>query len=224
MQNNESNKQNKRTARLWKDKGYYMILSFCVLAIGVAGYFFVSGALEEEAAAQQTLSVPVTVDKPQQEQKPETPDAAEDAADASAQTAVEAPSTVLPVSGDVLQEYAMDRLIFHATTQDWRVHNGVDLAAEVGQNVRAPRGGTVTGVYDDEYYGTTVVIKHDGGYVSQCSNLAAETMVQAGDTVLPGDVIGTVGETALIESAAPAHIHFSVTCDGESVDPAVFFS
>ncbi len=223
MQNNEPNKQNKQSARLWKDKGYYMILSFCVLAIGVAGYFFLSGALEEEAAVQQTLSVPVTVEKPDAEQKPETPET-ETAEDASAETTVEAPSTILPVSGDVLQEYAMDRLIFHTTTQDWRVHNGVDLAAEVGQNARAPRGGTVTGVYDDEYYGTTVVIQHDGGYVSQCSNLAAETMVQAGDTVLPGDVIGTVGETALIESAAPAHIHFSVTCDGESVDPAVFFS
>ena len=220
MQNNESNKQNKKSARLWKDKGYYMILSFCVLAVGVAGYFFISGAVEEEAAVQQTLSVPVTVER-EEEQKPEPPDAAQDA---SAEAEVEAPTTVLPVSGDVLQEYAMDRLIFHATTQDWRVHNGVDLAAEVGQNVRAPRGGTVTGVYDDEYYGTTVVIRHDGGYVSQCSNLAAETMVQAGDTVLPGDVIGTVGETALIETAQPAHIHFSVTCDGESVDPAVFFS
>ena len=223
MQNNESNKRNKRSARVWKDKGYYMILSFCILAIGVAGYYFISGAMEEEAAVQQTLSVPVTVEK--QEQKPsETPETTEEAKDASAETEVEAPTSVLPVSGDVLQEYAMDRLIFHATTQDWRVHNGVDLAAEVGQNVRAPRGGTVTGVYDDEYYGTTVVISHDGGYVSQCSNLAAETAVQAGDTVLPGDVIGTVGETALIEAAQPAHIHFSVTCNGETVDPATFFS
>lgn len=221
MQNNESNNQNKRTARMRKDKGYYMILSFCILAIGVAGYFFVSGALQEQDAVEQTLSVPVTVEKESAAETPEqTPEKKPE--DAPTSAVVEEPVTVLPVSGDVLQDYAMDHLAYHATTQDWRTHNGVDLAAELGQPVKAPRGGTVTAVYDDDYYGTTVVIRHDAGFISQCSNLAPETAVQAGDPVAPGDVIGTVGETALIEAAMPAHIHFSVTCNGEPVDPAAF--
>lgn len=220
MQNNEPKKN---TARLWKEKGYYMILSFCILAIGVGGYFFVSGALDEEAAVQQTLSTPVEVEDPAEQETPAKPDDTQETPTVTTPEQTQ-PQSVLPVSGDVLQDYAMDHLTYHETTQDWRAHNGVDLSAQLGQEVKAARAGTVNAVYDDEYYGTTVVISHEGDYASYCSNLSADVSVQVGDVVAAGDVIGTVGETALIEAAAPAHIHFAVTYQGEPVNPATFFS
>jgi murein DD-endopeptidase MepM/ murein hydrolase activator NlpD len=46
--------------------------------------------------------------------------------------------------------------------------------------------------------------------------------VAAGDTVKLGQQIGTVGTSALLESAVGDHVHFSVTCNDESVDPQVF--
>ena len=49
--------------------------------------------------------------------------------------------------------------------------------------------------------GTTVVIRHSGGYVTTYSCLSEETAVAAGDTVSCGDTIGTVGQTALTEKA-----------------------
>jgi murein DD-endopeptidase MepM/ murein hydrolase activator NlpD len=70
--------------------------------------------------------------------------------------------------------------------------------------------------------GTTVVIRHDGGYVTTYSSLSSELTVAPGDEVSLGQAIGTVANTALLETAIGDHLHFSVSCDGKSVDPAQF--
>ena len=82
--------------------------------------------------------------------------------------------------------------------------------------------GTVYTVYEDDTMGTTVVIRHDGGYVTKYASLATDVKVSAGQTVSAGDAIGTVGCTALMETAIGDHLHFSVTCNGEDIDPNTF--
>ena len=52
MQNKEPNK----FTRLWKEKGYYILLALCVAAVGVSGYFFITGAMEEKQSLQESLS------------------------------------------------------------------------------------------------------------------------------------------------------------------------
>ncbi len=231
MQNHDSHS----FKRFWKDKGYYILLGLCVLAVCVSGYFFISGALKETNEAQEVLSIPTTVEEPaekpaqtpaktdtpaqQKEQQPAEETAAKQPAEETVTPAE--PMVVLPVNGDVLQNHAMDRLVYHATTQDWRVHNGVDLAAEVGEPVKAARAGTVSAVYEDDFYGMTVVITH-GDYTAHYCNLALNPMVAAGDPVAAGTVIGVVGNTALLESASASHLHFEVFRGGEPVDPASF--
>ena len=118
----------------------------------------------------------------------------------------------------------MDSLSYNQTTRDWRVHNGIDIAAEAGTPVCAAADGTVYTVYEDETMGMTVVIRHDGGYTTQYASLAQEVSVAPGDTVALGQTIGCVGQTALMESAIGDHVHFSVSCNGEVVDPAQFLS
>ena len=80
----------------------------------------------------------------------------------------------------------------------------------------------VTAVYDDEFLGTTVVINHPDGHVSQYSNLAVMPSVSAGDSVEAGQTIGAVGETALLEIADEPHLHFAVYANGDTIDPAEF--
>ena len=232
MQNNESNN---KFARFMKTKGYYILLSLCLVAVGVSGYLFVSGAMEEQQAVEQSLSVPAEVETLTEDTEQLPAQTAEpvigsdsETETASAEAEVTEPvqgtfeETVMPVSGTVVQDYAMDHLSYNATTQDWRVHNGVDLAAPLGQEVKAAQSGTVTAVYEDEYLGTTVVVQHEGGYTSHYCNLAAELPVAAGDTVTAGQVLGAIGDTALIEVAEEPHLHFEVYHDGEPVDPAGF--
>ena len=52
--------------------------------------------------------------------------------------------------------------------------------------------------------------------------LTALPGVEAGDSVSAGQIIGAVGATASAEAAQSPHLHFSVTRDGEAVDPGEF--
>ena len=131
---------------------------------------------------------------------------------------------VMPVSGTMAAPYAVDALAYNQTTRDWRTHKGMDIAAQAGTQVVAAKDGAVYSVYEDETMGMTVVITHAGGYTTYYSSLAEEVAVKPGDTVTAGDPIGTVGCTALLESAIGEHLHFAVTCSGESVDPAEFLA
>lgn len=70
--------------------------------------------------------------------------------------------------------------------------------------------------------GTTVVVEHQDGYVTTYASLQPETSVLAGDSVNAGTIIGAVGNTSLTEAGLGAHLHFSVTKDGQSIDPLTF--
>ena len=72
--------------------------------------------------------------------------------------------------------------------------------------------------------GYTVEIRHEGGYTTRYASLAENLSVKEGDTVKLGQVIGCVGDTALVESVIGPHVHFSVTYRDEQMDPAEFLS
>jgi murein DD-endopeptidase MepM/ murein hydrolase activator NlpD len=124
-----------------------------------------------------------------------------------------------PVSGKLCNEYSVEALAYDKTMADWRTHSGIDIAAALGAKVVATADGRVESVYKDQMLGTTVVISHGGSLKSVYCNLAAEPTVKAGDVVRMGDVIGSVGETALAEIGDVTHLHFQMTYDGKSINP-----
>jgi len=209
-------------------KGYYIALILCAAAIGISGYLYYRNVNQEELslqndpAATDALSpghsedIQAVATQPGETAAPSKPAQTEPA------KAGKPSKRTAPVSGETVAGYAMDVLSYNQTTRDWRVHNGVDIAAEAGTAVVAAADGTVYTVYEDETMGTTVVIRHDGGYVTKYASLEKEVAVAPGDTVTVGQTIGTVGATAMLETAIGPHVHFSVTCDGEDVDPAAF--
>ena len=97
-----------------------------------------------------------------------------------------------------------------------------DIAAEAGTTVCAAADGEVYTVYEDETMGMTVVIRHADGYTTKYASLEKSVLVKPGDTVTVGQAIGAVGNTALMESAIGDHIHFSVSRDGNPVNPESF--
>ncbi len=127
-----------------------------------------------------------------------------------------------PVSGAVAAPYSPDELIYNATMDDWRTHDGIDIEASRGATVLAPAAGTVTAVYTDDMLGSAVVIDHGAGVVSVSANLAAAPAVKVGDHVALAAPIGSVGDTALGETGENSHLHFSLTVNGRSVDPTKF--
>ena len=202
-------------------KGYYIVLALCAVAIGIAGLLYYRNADAPGASVQDPL--PTTVDTNTDQAVVATGPNGDQIADSKPTTPqAQTLKTVSPLEGQTVAVYAMDSLTYNETTRDWRVHNGVDIAAEAGAKVCAAADGEVYTVYDDDAMGMTVVIRHINGYTTRYASLAETVSVQPGDTVTAGQTIGTVGNTALMESALGDHLHFSVTCDGELMDPAKF--
>ena len=220
---------NKNTGRGIYGKGYYIALVLCAAAIGITGIQYYRNGREAQPVIQepeQQATVAVDVQQEDQMVAATNPVVVHKPVE---DTPVEAPApkvlkTAAPVSGETVASYAMDCLSYNQTTRDWRVHNGVDLAAEVGTEVLAAADGVVYTTYNDDIMGTTVVIRHDGGYTTQYASLAEELKVSTGDAVSLGQAIGTVGETALVETAMGPHVHFSVTYNDASMDPNEFLA
>jgi len=126
---------------------------------------------------------------------------------------------IRPVAGAADVGWCMDVPVFNPTMQDWRTHDGVDLCAELGTQVKACANGTVTAVLEDDLLGTTVVIGHRDGLESVYANLSAAPNVAVGDWVSAGQVIGAVGSSAIGEAGQVCHLHFAMRQTGASVDP-----
>ena len=215
-----------------KEKGYYIALILCVAAIGISGYLYYRNE-NADPKGQQSLSAtvpagtnPVSATAGKNDDavsviatKPAVTDPQNGPTAPSKETEPTKLKTMYPVEGETVSAYAMEELSYNETTRDWRVHNGIDLKASAGTDVVAAADGTVYTVYQDDSMGTTVVLQHEGGYVTKYASLSEDLAVQAGDTVKMGDVLGQVGSTALVETALGDHVHFAVTCDGKSVDP-----
>ena len=221
---------NKRSRR--GGQGYYIALILCAAAIGITGYVYYRNANQaepvslEETVAEVPAVIEDGVDVPaiatQPAPKTTKPAATEEAT--TAPTEKKPLKTMSPVSGDSIFGYSMEALSYNQTTRDWRVHNGVDLAAEAGAEVKAAADGEVYTVFEDNAMGTTVVIRHADGYTTKYASLAENVSVKPGDTVTMGQVIGYASDSAIVESTLGAHVHFGVTCNDVPVDPAEFLA
>ncbi len=137
------------------------------------------------------------------------------------------PRFASPVSGGImLKGFSGTVPVFSYTMNDYRIHNGIDLACSAGSPVYAAADGTVKGIEDDPMMGVTVTIEHSGGAVTKYKGLSEDslTMTKLGDHVACGQVIASAGDTALIESAEEGHVHFELYVNGEAKDPAEYIN
>ena len=227
-------------------KGFYIALLLCVSIIAVSAWMiFRNQSKDDQADALAEVTVtPYEIPVNQIEDEPEPtvvlqveePDVVgiidpapvdEPVQEVTVQeepavveTVNQTVSTYLwPVYGDIKMPYSMEALTYNVTMGDWRTHDGIDILAQEGSEVHAACAGTVIEVYDDDLYGTTVVIDNGNGLMSYYANLGDEPIVNTGDRLLTGDVIGTVGSTAICESAEPTHLHFAMSLNENSVNP-----
>ncbi len=128
----------------------------------------------------------------------------------------------MPVIGEISLEYAMDKLVYSKTLEEWRAHAGVDIASDRGTPVRAVADGVISDVRNDSYYGITVVIDHGNDLKSLYRNLASDETVVVNQKVKQGEVVGSIGNTAMDESAEQPHLHFEVLKKDISVDPMTY--
>ena len=95
-------------------------------------------------------------------------------------------------------------------------HKGIDIAAPMGANIIASKGGkVVTSSYDAGGYGNYVIIDHGGGYMTVYGHLRSRA-VSVGQQVNGGQSIGACGSTG--RSTGP-HLHFEIRVNGVAQNP-----
>lgn len=103
-----------------------------------------------------------------------------------------------------------------------RLHEGVDIAAPVGEAVHAIAAGTVTKTGDSASYGRFVEVTHPDGFVSFYAHLGSVAKgIHNGQALIAGEKLGAVGNTG---HSTGAHLHFELRHQGQLLNPAMFFN
>lgn len=225
-------------------KGVYIALCAGILAVGAvtfAGYKAAVGSLTKNIIPDVTIQTSPEpdidtsqVDKILSDIEREDPAGAPGAADtptAPVQTPVDITdelqtlyyeqAKMFPVSGDITGEYSWGELV-KASSGVWRTHDGIDLVADAGSDVKSMTSGKVTDIYSDPLWGNCVVIDHGETVIGCYYGLSPEISVSVGDSVGAGEVIGKVGNTADIESDMGPHLHFALKFEGSWIDPVSY--
>ena len=220
-----------------EDKGFYIILMLCVVAIGISGYvlFFVPQPTTDEGLGNSLEGglpsagelvpdhiptipdVDVRLEPEEKPAVPETPVIPQQDEEQEVWLFSKSPEYYMPLSGEVIREFSVDALVYDKTMDDWRTHNGVDISCAVGDEVKAIAAGTVESVFEDKLQGNVIIISHDGGVKSVYCGLAPNETMAEGMAVEQGQVIGTAGNTMKTESLLEPHL--AVMKDGDYIDP-----
>lgn len=212
-----------------RDKGFYVTMGVCILAVGAVAAVSLSYAFPKEddtvppitttttgktvttTTAAQQVQIPVTDVADLRTTTTATPTAA-------TTTTAQLPAElyVLPLTNEVKKPFSNGELVYSATMQDWRVHNGVDFVGKAGAEVKAAANGKITVIRKDTLWGDTVEIDHGFGVVSRYCGVTARNC-KVGDTVRVGDPIGVLA-TVPCEEAEGAHLHFEILANGKPLD------
>ena len=111
-----------------------------------------------------------------------------------------------PVDGRIISPFGRRQSGWHA---------GMDIRAEMGTPILAAAPGVVISSGQERAYGRIIRIEHENGYITvYAHNL--ENLVEVGDRVSSGTIIGTVGRSG--RASAP-HLHFEVRYEGIVYNP-----
>jgi murein DD-endopeptidase MepM/ murein hydrolase activator NlpD len=119
---------------------------------------------------------------------------------------------IWPVSGEISSIYGLRRFF---NEQERNPHNGLDIVAPEGTDVRAATDGTVIEAGDFFFSGNMVYIDHGQGLISLYAHLS-RIDVKPGDVLRRGEILGAVGQTGRVTGA---HLHFAVMSNGVLFDP-----
>lgn len=116
------------------------------------------------------------------------------------------------------------------STRYEKSHPGIDIANAIGTRLPAFTGGAVTAVKTGQKqgspgYGNYVIITDRDGNQHRYSHLS-NSMVKVGDTVQPGQIIGTMGNTGQtysLSGGTGSHLDYRIlNAFGKYVDPTIY--
>lgn len=225
-----------------KGKGFIIALVLSLGAVGFSTYYAYSSIMSNFNEDAESDSLFMEVDKnqpgiPKDTSAPVTAAPAETTTAASTGTAAESTAPAaseagnfftskkprqMPVEGEIINGYSDGELIKSETLNLWQTHDGVDIAAEEGTEVKAAAEGTVLNIWEDPLWGISLSLDHGDGYISTYCGLDQNLSAAIGQEIACGDVIGTIGKLPDCECSLSPHLHFEVKKDGSYTDPVAF--
>ena len=123
-----------------------------------------------------------------------------------------------PVTGDVIMNYSMDKVIYHETLEQFKTNPAIIIAAEIGTEVLSAAKGKITSITNEDETGLTVTASIGNGYSLVYGQLEDVT-VEVGDIVEEGEVIGKVAKPTKFYSVEGSNLYFQVLKDEETMNP-----
>ena len=200
-----------------------IVMCFCLMAL--VSIFAVKAGIDKVKDSMKTADVVKKQAVESETKAPEVVDSLENSTDAHESDTSSGSAHIyhiFPVEGEIIKEHSTDMPIYWKTLDQYMTHSGIDIAAEIGTPVQASAGGTVTKIEETSSMGITVEINHGNGLISIYSNLSDSGLIELGEVVTQGTVIGQVGQSALFESEDPEHLHFEMKKNNEPVNPEDF--
>jgi murein hydrolase activator len=117
-----------------------------------------------------------------------------------------------PVEGKIIQTFGKVVDKRYSTTL---LNAGIDIGATIGADVTAAAAGEVVHISWLRGYGSFIILDHGGGFYSLYAHLD-EIDVELEQKILPGEKIGTVGESG---SLTGPQLHFEIRQGKEQLDP-----
>ena len=117
-----------------------------------------------------------------------------------------------PVPGQATSAFG-SRSVFNGQARN--PHSGADFRAAEGTPVTAPNVGRVTLAGNTYFSGGSVILDHGWGLYSYFAHLS-KILVEEGDMVQPGQVLGHAGATGRVTGP---HLHWTLRLNGARVDP-----
>lgn len=98
------------------------------------------------------------------------------------------------------------------------MHTGVDMTGHQGEEIHATADGVVSRAAWFGGYGNCVDLEHGKGIATRYGHMS-RILVQPGQTIHKGDVVGLMGSTG---RSTGTHLHYEVRIDGRAVNPMPF--
>lgn len=220
-------KENSKFLFFVRKNAIYLILSACILAVGLSITFMVVKEKKELSANNDKPSITVP-------NKPENPDTPNNPDDEPTVNPNEPEIPDAPVSKPIVFELPIvnptsigeysESMVFNSTMGRFTAHMAIDFFADEGTDVLAVFDGKVSNIENTLLKGTTITIDHGNGLFTVYNSLADGDSVTVGQTVKQGDIIGQVSVTNRQEYKSGAHLHFEVIENGENIDPSKYLA
>ncbi len=217
----------------FRKNGFYIALFVCIVGLGVAAVFTFTQAPEEEQLAElpstqpvQNVQVPnlsdeiaarptVSPEPVPDEESAQTPEESPDVTKPKAQSTITLKN---PLSGEIIRDFSIDKLVFNKTLNQWATHNGIDIKGNAGDEVFCALSGTISKLYTDPVSGSVIVIKHESGDSSLYAGVTCDAALEEGLRVNTGTKLGTL-KTSPFEEFVGDHLHFEYMKGEDYLDP-----